>query len=237
MARTGAGTRRRTGWPTSSGGWSGSARPRRRWRPRRRSIRPIRTRTDQAHRRACGGTAGASGRGRRTAGPGAAQLHRPGQPHPADPRRLRAGYNGQIAVDAAHQIIVAHRLVTNSADYAPSCRSSTRPRPISAASSREVSGDCGFATEANLAAMTERGIRPIWRQAEHARRGPLPPAQALTKRPWMSAMAATLKRAGRGAATACESRWSSRCSGRSSRPEASGSSSCAASIRSEANGR
>ena len=27
------------------------------------------------------------------------------------------GYNGQIAVDAAHQVIVAHRLVTNSADY------------------------------------------------------------------------------------------------------------------------
>lgn len=27
------------------------------------------------------------------------------------------GYNGQIAVDAAHQIIVAHRLVTTSADY------------------------------------------------------------------------------------------------------------------------
>src|SRR3954462_2825522 len=27
------------------------------------------------------------------------------------------GYNGQIAVDAAHQVIVAHRLVTTSADY------------------------------------------------------------------------------------------------------------------------
>jgi hypothetical protein len=27
------------------------------------------------------------------------------------------GYNGQIAVDAAHQVIVAHWLVTNSADY------------------------------------------------------------------------------------------------------------------------
>ena len=30
-------------------------------------------------------------RGRRSAGPGAAQLHRPGQPDPADPRRVRAG--------------------------------------------------------------------------------------------------------------------------------------------------
>ena len=29
------------------------------------------------------------------------------------------GYNGQIAVDAVHQVIVAHRLVTNSADYRP----------------------------------------------------------------------------------------------------------------------
>ena len=29
-----------------------------------------------------------------------------------------AGYNGQIAVDAGHQVIVAHRLVTSPADFA-----------------------------------------------------------------------------------------------------------------------
>lgn len=68
------------------------------------------------------------------------------------------GYNGQIAVDAAHQIIVAHRLVTTSADYRAlvplvddiSIHLGRKPR--------EVSGDAGFATEANLAAMKERRI-------------------------------------------------------------------------------
>jgi hypothetical protein len=72
------------------------------------------------------------------------------------------GYNGQIAVDAAHQVIVAHRLVTTSADYrtlAPlvndiSVHLGRKPR--------EVSGDAGFATEANLAALKApyQGLSP-----------------------------------------------------------------------------
>ena len=110
-------------------------------------------------------------------------------------------YNGQIAVDAAHQIIVAHRLVTTSADYralvplVDSIYAHLGRKP------REVSGDAGFATEANLAALKERRIR-----------GYLPPGRArhgeahaagrrkltkLTKMPLMRAMAETLKRAGR----------------------------------------
>ncbi len=56
-------------------------------------------------------------RKRRSAGPGAAQLHRPGQPLLPTRAGFVQGYNVQIAVDAAHQGIVAHRLVTNSADY------------------------------------------------------------------------------------------------------------------------
>lgn len=44
------------------------------------------------------------------------------------------GYNGQIAVDAAHQVIAAHRLVTNSPTPAPSCRSLMTPVPVSAES-------------------------------------------------------------------------------------------------------
>jgi hypothetical protein len=108
------------------------------------------------------------------------------------------GYNGQIAVDAAHQIIVAHRLVTTSADYralvplVDSIHAHLGRKP------REVSGDAGFATEANLAALKERRIR-----------GYLPPGRArhgeahaagrrrLKNTPLMSAMAKTLKRAGR----------------------------------------
>ena len=108
------------------------------------------------------------------------------------------GCNGQIAVDAAHQVIVAHRLVANAADHralAPlvdgvSAHLGRKPR--------EVSGDAGFATEANLATLQARRIK-----------GYLPPGRArhgdthaagrrkLTKTPLMSAMAKRLKRAGR----------------------------------------
>src|SRR3954464_15668329 len=69
------------------------------------------------------------------------------------------GYNGQIAVDAGHQVIVAHRLVTTSADHralvplVDSIHSHLGRKP------REVSGDAGFATEANLAALKERRIK------------------------------------------------------------------------------
>jgi transposase len=77
------------------------------------------------------------------------------------------GYNGQIAVDAAHQVIVAHRLVTTSADYhalvplLDSLHADLGRKP------REVSGDAGFASEANLAVLKERRIK-----------GYLPPGRA-----------------------------------------------------------
>jgi transposase len=108
------------------------------------------------------------------------------------------GYNGQIAVDAAHQIIVAHRLVTTSADYRALVPLVDGIHAHLGRKPREVSGDAGFATEANLVALKERRIK-----------GYLPPGRArhgethaaghrrLTKMPLMSAMAEKLKRAGR----------------------------------------
>ena len=68
------------------------------------------------------------------------------------------GYNGQIAVDAAHQVIVAHRLVTNSADSRALVPLVDDVRPHLGRKPREVSGDAGFANEANLAALKERRI-------------------------------------------------------------------------------
>ncbi|MCQ9157276.1 IS1182 family transposase [Acidomonas methanolica] len=107
------------------------------------------------------------------------------------------GYNGQIAVDAAHQIIVAHRLVTTSADYRAlvplvddiSLHLGRKPR--------EVSGDAGFATETNLAAMKERRIKS-YLPPGRARHGEAHAAgrRKLTKMPLMSEMAETLRRAG-----------------------------------------
>ncbi len=108
------------------------------------------------------------------------------------------GYNGQIAVDAAHQVILAHRLVTNGADCHALVPLIDAIRSHIGAKPREVSGDTGFATEANLAAMARYRIRAY-----------LPPGRARTgeadgtsrrtlkNRPLMTAMADRLKRAGR----------------------------------------
>src|SRR5215213_4363010 len=108
------------------------------------------------------------------------------------------GYNGQIAVDAAHQVIVAHRLVTNPADHRALVPLLDSLHVHLGRKPREVSGDAGFATEANLIALKARRIR-----------GYLPPGRArhgeahaagrrkLANMPLMSAMAQSLKRAGR----------------------------------------
>jgi hypothetical protein len=108
------------------------------------------------------------------------------------------GYNGQIAVDAAHQVIVPRRLVTTSADYHAlvpllDCLHADLGRKP-----REVSGDAGFASEANLAVLKERRIKG-YLQPGRARHGKAHSAghRKLTNRPLMSAMAQTLKRAGR----------------------------------------
>src|SRR5215211_7644604 len=108
------------------------------------------------------------------------------------------GYNGQIAVDAAHQVIVAHRLVTNAADHRAlvplldSLQADLGRKP------REVSGDAGFATEANLAVLKKRRIRGYLAPGR-ARHGEAHAAgrRKLTRSPLMSAMAESLKRAGR----------------------------------------
>jgi transposase len=109
-----------------------------------------------------------------------------------------AGFNGQIAVDAAHQIIVAQQLTTNPSDFAALIplvdqAKANLDRPL-----REVSGDSGFATEANIAAMNERNINAY-----------LPPGRAkhgahhaagetvIVNKPLTAAMVTKLKRGGR----------------------------------------
>ena len=107
-------------------------------------------------------------------------------------------YRGQIAVDAAHQVIVAHRLVTNAADaralvpLIDDIRAHLGRKPC------EVSGDAGFANEANLAALKQRRIT-AYLAPGRARHGEADAAgrRQLTKTPLMRAMAERLKRGGR----------------------------------------
>jgi transposase len=109
-----------------------------------------------------------------------------------------AGYNAQIAVDAAHQIIVAQRLCTNPADFAGLIPLVDQARANLGRKPREVSGDTGFATEANLAAMAERRVA-AYLSPGRIRHGDTDPTagRVLKRKPLMQAMADTIRRAGR----------------------------------------
>jgi len=109
-----------------------------------------------------------------------------------------AGYNGQIAVDTTSQIIVAHRLQTNPADYGALLPLVDQTRVNLGRKPREVSGDAGFATEVNLEALAERNIEaylPPGRSKHGASHSG--GERALKTKPRMAAMAAKLRRAGR----------------------------------------
>jgi hypothetical protein len=109
-----------------------------------------------------------------------------------------AGYNGQIAVDHAHQVIVAHRLATNPADYAALIPLVDQAKTNLGRKPREVSGDTGFATEANLAALAERRIDAYLAPGRSRHDEAAPGGRRVFKnKPLMTAMADKLKRAGR----------------------------------------
>jgi transposase len=109
-----------------------------------------------------------------------------------------AGYNGQIAVDAAHQIIVAQRLATNPADYSALIPLVDQAKVNLGRKLKEVSGDTGFASEANLAAMAEREVIAYLTpgRSKHGQ-DHAAGAKTLTGRPLMAAMAKKLRKAGR----------------------------------------
>jgi transposase len=109
-----------------------------------------------------------------------------------------AGYNGQIAVDAGHQVITAHRLSTNPADFSALVPLIDQTRTNLDRNPREVSGDTGFASEANIAAMQERKIN-AYLCPGRVRHGSTDPTagRVLKRTPLMQAMADKIRRAGR----------------------------------------
>jgi transposase len=109
-----------------------------------------------------------------------------------------AGYNGQLAVDAANQIILSHRLVTNSADVDGLIPLVDAAYAALGRKPAEISADNGFASETNLEALADRRIRAYMacRRGRH-RDEPETTWRRLKKQPRMMAMAATIKRAGR----------------------------------------
>ncbi|MFL5334856.1 MAG: IS1182 family transposase [Geminicoccaceae bacterium] len=109
-----------------------------------------------------------------------------------------AGYNGQIAVDAEHQIITAQRVSTNPADFDALQPLVDGTIDALGKAPAEVSGDTGFASEANLHAMDARGVRPYLCPGRLRHGSTDPEAKRVLKRtPRMQNMADTIRRAGR----------------------------------------
>jgi transposase len=108
------------------------------------------------------------------------------------------GYNGQLAVDGAHQIIVAQRLTTNGGDQAGLAPLLDAATAALGRTPREVSADAGFCREANLEARAARGIRGYLAPGR-ASHGSADPSGRRQLKPGsrMAQMAAKLKRAGR----------------------------------------
>jgi transposase len=107
------------------------------------------------------------------------------------------GYNGQLAVDAAHQIIVAQRLTTNGIDQDGLVPLLDAATAALGRKPREISADAGFCRESNLEALAARGIRGYLAPGRAAHGAPDPSGRRLTKPGTLTAqMAARLKRAG-----------------------------------------
>jgi transposase len=149
-----------------------------------------------------------------------------------------AGYNALIAVDGAHQIIVAQHLQTNAADrggLAPLLSACVRhcaairrrSRPMRASVTKPISPSSPGTGSALISPPAAPGIMGGVRAANDAF------AKARGSRPWRPSSGVP---AG-AAAIACASRSSSPSSVRSSTPEPSVSSCCEASPRSAASGR
>jgi hypothetical protein len=108
-----------------------------------------------------------------------------------------AGYNGQLAVDAANQIIVSHRLVTNSADVDGLIPLIDTARAALGRKPTEISADNGFASEGNLEALADRRISGyVACRRGRQRDEPETTWRRRKNQPRMMAMAAKIKRAG-----------------------------------------
>jgi transposase len=102
------------------------------------------------------------------------------------------GYNAQAAVDAHAQIIVAHGLTPSMSDHGQLVPLVDRIEDNLAARPKETSADSGYLSEANLAALDQRGIEAYIATGRAKR-----PAEAKhTGGPLTRAMRSKLKRAG-----------------------------------------
>jgi Transposase DDE domain len=117
---------------------------------------------------------------------------------PLRSKAVIAGYNAQIAVDGAHQIIVAQRLQTSPADARALPGLLADIRAVLHANPQEVSADAGYCDEHNLRHLARRRIDSYLApgRARHSQKHAAGSRQ-WPKRSRKAAMATKLKRAGR----------------------------------------
>ena len=107
------------------------------------------------------------------------------------------GYNAQIAVDAECQIITAHRLTGNGADYRGLVPLVEATAAACGRLPRELSADAGFCNEANLAALKKRRIAAYLPPGRQRHDGDPVGRRRIEPGSLMAAMAARLRCAGR----------------------------------------
>ena len=133
--------------------------------------------------------------------------HPPGQPKPQAQRNFTdpdscimvgkdgfiQAYNAQIAVDAAAQVIVAHRLAGTPSDQAAVVPLVDATLAMTGAWPEEVSADAGFCSEGNLLALAERRVKGYLAtgRAKHPAGG-----ESERRGPLVAAMREKLRRAG-----------------------------------------
>jgi transposase len=108
-----------------------------------------------------------------------------------------AGYNAQIAVDGAHQIIIAQRLQTSPADARSLKPLLAAARSVLRTNAKEVSADAGFCSEANLAHLARRRINGFVATGRPRHDDPSSGGKRWRRGSRLAAMATKLKRAGR----------------------------------------
>lgn len=106
-----------------------------------------------------------------------------------------AGYNAQIAVDGAHQIIIAQTLRTNPADRGALKPLLTAARDTLKTNPKEVSADAGYCGEANLVHLARRGIAAYVAAGRAGHAQTQTSADRREKGPRVTAMALKLRRA------------------------------------------
>ncbi len=144
-------------------------------------------------------------------------------------RDFQQSYNCQAVVDSAHQVVLAARATSLASDKGQAVAMVQETICNVGKTPKEVSADAGYYSARAVEKLHALGVDPFIApdQTRHGR--VLPPAPLGRIPSHLSArdrMRRKLKRNGGGSATLCGCRRWSRCSVRSSRVEASGSSCC-----------